>query len=231
MYRYKNQGYFHMKNLAFLLLICVISAFAMPVSAAALPGPSADIDFAAVDSYITAQMGKHGLQGISLAIIQGDQTVYQKGYGSAGGGTAMTPQTPMYIGSQSKSITALAIAQLAEQGKVDLNAPVRAYIPWFTVADASASEKITVSNLLHQTSGLQRVQVAQHRPGLNLERVRYLLGAIGMQGQQADHPQPVYVHQCLKELPDFIIDHGLIGLPCFRSTVEQGHQMGQQMQT
>lgn len=99
-------------------------------------------------------MEKHGLQGISLAITQGDQIVYLKGYGTAGEGRPMTPQTPMYIGSQSKSITALAIAQLAEQGKVDLSAPVRRYIPWFAVADPDSSQKITVNDLLHHTSGL-----------------------------------------------------------------------------
>jgi CubicO group peptidase (beta-lactamase class C family) len=66
----------------------------------------------------------------------------------------MTPQTQMLIGSQSKSFTALAIAQLAEQGKLDLNAPVQTYIPWFRVADETASARITVNHLLHHTSGL-----------------------------------------------------------------------------
>jgi CubicO group peptidase (beta-lactamase class C family) len=66
----------------------------------------------------------------------------------------MTPQTQMYIGSQSKSFTALAIAQLAEQGKLDLNTPVQTYIPWFRVADESASAQITLNHLLHHTSDL-----------------------------------------------------------------------------
>jgi CubicO group peptidase (beta-lactamase class C family) len=66
----------------------------------------------------------------------------------------MTAQTQMLIGSQSKSFTALAIAQLAEQGKIDLNAPVQTTIPWFQVADEDASSKITVNHLLHHTSGL-----------------------------------------------------------------------------
>jgi CubicO group peptidase (beta-lactamase class C family) len=66
----------------------------------------------------------------------------------------MTPQTRMFIGSQSKSFTALAVAQLAEQGKLDLNAPVQTYIPWFRVADEDASARITLNHLLHHTSGL-----------------------------------------------------------------------------
>jgi CubicO group peptidase (beta-lactamase class C family) len=60
----------------------------------------------------------------------------------------------MLIGSQTKSFTALAIAQLAEAGKLDLNAPVQTYIPWFRVADEQASAQITVRHLLQHTSGL-----------------------------------------------------------------------------
>lgn len=115
---------------------------------------NATIDFAALDTTITAQMAKHGLKGVALAITQGEETVYLKSYGTAGQGRPMTPQTPMFIGSQSKSFTALAIAQLAEQGLVDVNAPVRAYLPWFAVADEAASAQITVAHLLHHTSGL-----------------------------------------------------------------------------
>lgn len=112
------------------------------------------IEFPAIDRYITAQMKKHGLKGVSLAITQGEEIVYLKGYGTSGGGRPMTAQTPMYIGSHSKSLTGTAIAQLAEQGKIELNAPVQAYLPWFRVADTEASQKLTVNHLLHHTSGL-----------------------------------------------------------------------------
>ena len=107
-----------------------------------------------LDSYIESQMAKHGIKGISLAVTSKTEIIYLKGYGTAGDGRPMTPQTPMYIGSQSKSFTGLAIAQLIEQGKIDPNDPVQTYIPWFKVADEEASKKITVNHLLHHTSGL-----------------------------------------------------------------------------
>jgi len=136
----------HLLLIVFLLLTPVASA----TIATAAPG---EIDFAALDAAIAAQMAKHGLPGAALAVVEGGEFVYLKGYGSAGR-RAMTPQTPMFIGSQSKSFTALAVAQLAEEGKLDLNAPVRIYIPWFRVADGAASGQITVNHLLHHTSGL-----------------------------------------------------------------------------
>ena len=51
----------------------------------------------------------------------------------------MTAQTPTLIGSLTKSFTAVAIMQLVEQGKVELDAPVQRYLPWFSLADPAAS--------------------------------------------------------------------------------------------
>ena len=92
--------------------------------------------------------------GLALAIVQGDQVAYVHGYGQAApGGRPVTPQTPFMIGSMAKSFTALAIMQLVEAGKVELDAPVQTYLPWFRVADPQASAQITVRQLLNQNSG------------------------------------------------------------------------------
>jgi CubicO group peptidase (beta-lactamase class C family) len=58
------------------------------------------------------------------------------------------------IGSVSKTFTALAVMQLVEAGKLELDAPVQRYLPWFRVADPDASARITVPHLLSHTSGL-----------------------------------------------------------------------------
>jgi CubicO group peptidase (beta-lactamase class C family) len=116
--------------------------------------PVNNADFQQLDAVITAQMQKHDLPGVSVAVIDGDQIVYLQGYGTAGPRQPLTPQTQMFIGSTSKSFTALAIAQLVEAGKLDLNAPLQIYIPWFRVADEENSAKITIRNLLQHTSGL-----------------------------------------------------------------------------
>ena len=138
-------------TISFITILLLLS---LSLPGAAAPVAAGEVDAAALDAAITAQMSKHGLPGVALAVVEGGQIVYLKGYGSAGGGRPMTAQTPMLIGSQSKSFTALAIAQLAEAGKLDLDAPVRTYIPWFRVADEDASARITLDHLLHHTSGL-----------------------------------------------------------------------------
>ncbi len=93
--------------------------------------------------------------GAAVGIIHGDRVVYLRGFGSAdGAGRPVTPRTPFLIGSNSKSLTALAVMQLVESGEVMLDAPVRTYLPWFRLKDEAASDVITVRQLLNQTSGL-----------------------------------------------------------------------------
>jgi CubicO group peptidase (beta-lactamase class C family) len=109
----------------------------------------------AVDAYIEEQMQRLHIPGASLAIVEGEQIVHLRGFGhSRQGGEMPTPQTPFFIGSLTKSITALAVMQLVEAGKIELDTPVQHYLPWFRVADPQASAKMTVHHLLNQTSGL-----------------------------------------------------------------------------
>jgi CubicO group peptidase (beta-lactamase class C family) len=111
--------------------------------------------FGEIDAYVTEQMKRLNIPGAALVIVEGDQIVHQRGFGQARpGGEAPTPQTPFFIGSTAKSFTALAVMQLVEAGKVELDAPVQRYLPWFRVANAQASAQITVRHLLNQTSGL-----------------------------------------------------------------------------
>jgi CubicO group peptidase (beta-lactamase class C family) len=114
--------------------------------------------YEAIDQYVTARMQADKIPGAALAIVKGDQIVYLKGYGRADqSGRPVTPQTPFLIGSITKTFTALAVMQMVEAGKVELDAPVQRYIPWFRVADPKASAQITVRMLIDQTSGLSQL--------------------------------------------------------------------------
>ena len=108
-----------------------------------------------IDGYIEQQLKRLNVPGAALAIVEGDQIVHQRGFGQTRpGGTPPSPQTPFVLGSVTKSFTALAVMQLVEAGKVDLDASVQRYLPWFRVADPRASAQMTVRQLLNQTSGL-----------------------------------------------------------------------------
>lgn len=134
-----------------LALIFCLTIFPVGVALAA-DNPS---DFAVIDAYIETQMRDLRIPGLALGIVQGDQIVHLKGFGVAdASGRLVTAQTPFLLNSISKSFAALAVMQLVEQGKIELDAPVQRYLPWFRVADAPVSVQITVRHLLNHTSGL-----------------------------------------------------------------------------
>jgi NADH dehydrogenase len=140
--------------------------------------PSSD----SIDAYVARTMRSARIPGASVAIVEGDRIVYLKGFGRADpSGRPVTPQTPFLIGSITKSMTALAVLQLVDEHRVELDAPVQRYIPWFRVADPGASAQITVRHLLTMTSGLPQsyeTQLWTASDDRALERnVRYLATA------------------------------------------------------
>ena len=140
----------------FFALICLTLMGLRSIgNATASPTLQEETDFAAIDAYVTEQMTDLGIPGLALGIIEDGQIAHLQGFGVAdSSGRPVTPQTPFYVGSVTKSFTALAIMQLVEAGKIDLDAPVQNYLPWFELADKEASATITVRNLLNHASGI-----------------------------------------------------------------------------
>ena len=161
--------------LACLLMLLALASTANPAAAATR---SNGADFAQIDAYVSSQMQAMRLPGLALGIVHGDQIVHLHGFGQADqSGRAVTAQTPFVIGSMTKSFTALAIMQLVEAGKIQLDAPVQRYLPWFRVADPAASTRITVRHLLNQTSGIPTsagVAFLAEAPGTLEQQVRDL---------------------------------------------------------
>jgi len=125
---------------------------ALPVAAAPHAGAP---DLARIDAYISAQMQTNHIPGVALGLVHNDQVMHVQGFGTADStGRAVTTHTPFILASVSKSFTALAVMQLVEAGKVELDAPVQRYLPWFRVADPVASARITLRHLLYHTSGI-----------------------------------------------------------------------------
>ncbi len=136
-----------------MLLILLLLTLVAPAAQAA-PDPAAGPDLDAIDAFVEDRMRRHGIPGIAIAVVKGDEVIHARGFGTDGRGRPMTADTPLFIGSVSKSFTGLAVMQLVAQGRIDRDAPVRSYLPWFEVADPDASARITVRHLLSHASGL-----------------------------------------------------------------------------
>ncbi len=161
------------------VLAIILRVFAKRASAKPVTDSASYYD--EIDAYVEQQMHRLKMPGVSLAIVEGDKIVHLRGFGQARpDGEAPTPQTPFFIGSLTKSFTALAVMQLVEAGKIDLDAPVQRYLPWFRVADPQASAQMTVRHLLNQTSGLPtssgEITLADfdNRPGATERQARAL---------------------------------------------------------
>jgi CubicO group peptidase (beta-lactamase class C family) len=107
---------------------------------------------AAVDA-LFAEYTAPGSPGAAVGIYRGGRAIFSKGYGLADleSGAPITPRTPFHVASMSKQFAAFAIALLAREGKVDLDADVRTYLPYFPDLGA----KITPRHLIEHTSGLR----------------------------------------------------------------------------
>jgi len=113
-----------------------------------------EIDNESIDTFIKEEMRTSRIPGLALGIVKNGEIAYLKSYGHAGNGRNLTPQTPFLIGSLSKSFTAVATMQLAEADLLNLDAPVREYLPWFEMAGDYDVSTMTVRHLLVQTSGI-----------------------------------------------------------------------------
>lgn len=135
-------------------LLLLVSTLLIVVFRAKRSTAQPPLDVAAIDQFVAGQMAVQRVPGLALAIIQGDQVRYVQGYGRAGRGQPVTPQTQFLLASLSKSFTALAVMQLVAAGQIELDLPVQTYLPEFTLADPTAAGQVTIRHLLNQTSGL-----------------------------------------------------------------------------
>src|SRR4029078_9732841 len=98
-----------------------------------------------------------GIPGLSVAVIDSESVVWARGFGHANlSRTRLGHTATIYrVGSVSKLFTDIAVMQLVEQGKLDLDAPVTRYIPEFRPRNPFGKE-ITLRQLMSHRSGLVR---------------------------------------------------------------------------
>lgn len=96
---------------------------------------------------IEAGMKKARVPGFALAIVQEQEIIYAKGFGLTAidgdeAGLPVTPQTLFRIGSVRKSLTGTAVMRLVDSGQLNLDQPIRTYIPWIALGESGAADII-----------------------------------------------------------------------------------------
>jgi CubicO group peptidase (beta-lactamase class C family) len=107
-----------------------------------------------LEAYVKQQMRAAGTPGLALALTDRQGSLHLGSYGLAdvASRAPVSGETLFEIGSISKSFTALALLQLKDEGRIDLQAPVTDYLPWFQVPSRYGA--ITLHHLLSHTAGI-----------------------------------------------------------------------------
>lgn len=125
-------------------------------------GQKKDNPLKGFDSFVESTMKDWNVPALGIAIVKDGEILLTKGYGYADidNKRKADAKTLFGIGSSSKAFTAASIMQLVDEKKLDLDKPVRTYLPDFKLFDEYTTNHITTRDLLSHQSGLPRHDLA-----------------------------------------------------------------------
>ena len=126
------------------------------------PAALSDEMLTQIDAYVADAAERYGIPGATLAIVQDGKIIHTSGFGvrELGQASPVTPDTLFMIGSLPKSMTAMMIGTLVDEGVLGWDTPVVHILPDFKLADAEASRTVTFRDLLSMRSGLQNSDIS-----------------------------------------------------------------------
>ncbi len=129
----------------------VVLALFLPLAAQPVGLPAAKVE--AIEKAVSSEMSRQNIPGLSVAVAAGGQRRWAGGFGLADleNFVPAKRETVYRLASISKPITAVAVMQLVEQGKIDLDAPVQKYVPYFPRKQWT----LTVRHLLMHQGGVR----------------------------------------------------------------------------
>jgi CubicO group peptidase (beta-lactamase class C family) len=141
---------FRIASLAAIGSLC-LTGFPVPVQSASAPTMQDALDLIA--RYAPQALREQGAPGMSVALTDRTRTlrIITVGYSNLDAKAPVTPQTRFPIGSITKGMTATALMELRDEGRLDVNESVTAYLPWFSIH--SGRKTIYVHQLMSHTAG------------------------------------------------------------------------------
>src|SRR3954449_10319748 len=116
-----------------------------------------DVDYGLLDQRLKQLMTKPAMVGLAVGVVENGRITFLRGYGEtlAATGEPVTPDTVFRWASVSKGVAATMVAKLAEDGKINLQAPVANYAPDLKLPGGNEN-RATVGDLLSHRLGLYR---------------------------------------------------------------------------
>ena len=133
--------------------LCILALTATSLRAQRPTAPALPRD---LDAYVARVMKDFDVPGIALTIVKDGRVLLARGYGvrKLGDATPVDERTLFGIASNTKAFTATALGLLVEEGKLQWDAPVINYLPWFQMYDPFVTREMTIRDLLVHRSGL-----------------------------------------------------------------------------
>lgn len=131
-------------------VLCALSMTACSEAAAPIKNKAEFIETA------TKIVAKSDAAGVAVAIVKADGSFWSRGFGYAdiAAKKPMTDETVISIGSISKTMTGVAVMQLVEQGLIDLDGDINAYLPFKVINPKQPNHTITPRHVLTHTTGI-----------------------------------------------------------------------------
>ena len=161
------------------VLLSFLIALASP---AAAQQPSLDVDarLQGFDSYVGQVMKDWNVPGLGVGIVYRDKLVWAKGYGYRDYGKKLpyTPTTTQPIASNTKLFTAIAAGMVSDAGKVDLDKPIRQYVPSIQFYNDDLNRTVTLHDMLSHRTGITRHDAIWYKSDFTqkeqFDRLKYL---------------------------------------------------------
>ena len=117
-----------------------------------------NINFSKIEAFVKDNLPVFGVPGLSLAIVKGDDIIYEGCFGHKDVEHALIPDphTRYACASVTKAMTAACLGILRDEGKIDWDVPVTEYLPEFRAFDPRDTARITLRDMLAHNTGLPR---------------------------------------------------------------------------
>ena len=160
------------------------SQFKGPVSAA---NPLPDALIADLEKYVVSLMKQFDVPGVSMVLVKGDRIVYGRGYGVRDLETRapVTTQTLFGIGSTTKSMTAIMISSLVDDGVITWDTHLTDILPTFALSDPEITGKMTIRHTLCMCSGVpdHKEAISVNYSEMTAEDVIEMLATVPLSGR------------------------------------------------
>ena len=180
MFRKSGRGAARSRSASLVMLWCLLT---FVLTAAPAAAQDAESLAAHMDAALTDVLASHpNVPGFAAAIIKDGVVIWSGGYGVADieSGASVTADTPFAAASIAKVVTAYAILGLADEGVIDLDAPVNSYLTrWqVPVLGRNDPDEVTIRRILSHTAGLSAEGYAGFSPDHEIPTLEQFLDGI-----------------------------------------------------